>query len=137
MIRKDLDVKLSWFSWENWKEAVERGYLPVLAIVNPKTHKNTPVHFPLLAPRVNPIYEREEQLDMYWDHLHGTINPWRVLNTFDVLSHLSCSSGIMVLTEKEIDPFRELLGMYLDGILDHKITEYEWGRGNSELLADI
>ena len=128
-MRKDLCVCLSWMSDENWRRAIEIGFLPILAINHPRNFEGTQIHFPDLAPKMKylkKIEDIEEAKDMYWDSLSRVVSPWKTLHTFDILAHLSSASGVMIFTERKEDPFREILGQYLDGILNFKIREYEW-----------
>ena len=128
-MRKDLDVKLSWMSEENWEKFINLGYLPILAIRHPYNFYKTPIHFPELAAIKKKDLDLEETKDGFWDFLVSKVNPWKLLNKFDVLAHLASASGVIILTEKEEDPFRELLGKFLNcGILENPITEYESGR---------
>lgn len=127
-MRKELKVKMSWLSKDNWEKLIDSGYLPVLAISHPRRFGKTQIHFPELSFKLKHYKSLEEAKDIYWDMLSEKVNPWKILNTFDVLAHLACASGVVILTDRENDPFREVLGKFLDGILDEKITEYEWDR---------
>lgn len=129
-MRKELKVKMSWLSKENWDNLINEGYLPVLAIKHPKRYMKTPIHFQDLAFKQKPYESLEESKDIYWDMLTEKVNPWKILNTFDILAHLAGATGIVILTEKKDDPFRGILGKFLDGFLDEKITEYDWNREN-------
>lgn len=133
-MRKDLNVKLSWMSEDNWNSLIEAGYLPVLAINHPRHNSGTRVHFPELAPKMKVLRKFENPGEEYYRWLSEKINKWEILHTIDILAHLACASGVVILTEKEDDPFRSILGEYLDGVLDNKITEYEWpGRDDREV----
>lgn len=133
-MRKDLNVKLSWMSEDNWNSLIEAGYLPVLAINHPRHNSGTRVHFPELAPKMKILRKFENPGEEYYRWLSEKINKWEILHTVDILAHLACADGVVILTEKEDDPFRSILGEFLDGVLDNKITEYEWpGRDNREM----
>lgn len=133
-MRKDLNVKLSWMSEDNWNSLIEAGYLPVLAINHPRHNSGTRVHFPQLAPKMKILRKFENPGEEYYRWLSEKINKWEILHTIDILAHLACASGVVILTEKEDDPFRSILGEFLDGVLDNKITEYEWpGRDDREV----
>lgn len=133
-MRKDLNVKLSWMSEDNWNSLIEAGYLPVLAINHPRHNSGTRVHFPELAPKMKVLRKFENPGEEYYRWLSEKINKWEILHTIDILAHLACASGVVILTEKEDDPFRSILGEFLDGVLDNKITEYEWpGRDDREV----
>lgn len=133
-MRKDLNVKLSWMSEDNWNSLIEAGYLPVLAINHPRHNSGTRVHFPELAPKMKVLRKFENPGEEYYRWLSEKINKWEILHTVDILAHLACASGVVILTEKEDDPFRSILGEFLDGVLDNKITEYEWpGRDDREV----
>lgn len=133
-MRKDLNVKLSWMSEDNWNSLIEAGYLPVLAINHPRHNSGTRVHFPELAPKMKVLRKFENPGEEYYRWLSEKINKWEILHTIDILAHLACASGVVILTEKEDDPFRSILGEFLDGVLDNKITEYEWpGRDDREM----
>lgn len=133
-MRKDLNVKLSWMSEDNWNSLIEAGYLPVLAINHPRHNSGTRVHFPELAPKMKVLRKFENPGEEYYRWLSERINKWEILHTIDILAHLACASGVVILTEKEDDPFRSILGEFLDGVLDNKITEYEWpGRDDREV----
>lgn len=133
-MRKDLNVKLSWMSEDNWNSLIEAGYLPVLAINHPRHNSGTRVHFPELAPKMKVLRKFENPEEEYYRWLSEKINKWEILHTIDILAHLACASGVVILTEKEDDPFRSILGEFLDGVLDNKITEYEWpGRDDREV----
>lgn len=133
-MRKDLNVKLSWMSEDNWNSLIEDGYLPVLAINHPRHNSGTRVHFPELAPKMKVLRKFENPGEEYYRWLSEKINKWEILHTIDILAHLACASGVVILTEKEDDPFRSILGEFLDGVLDNKITEYEWpGRDDREV----
>lgn len=133
-MRKDLNVKLSWMSEDNWNSLIEAGYLPVLAINHPRHNSGTRVHFPELAPKMKILRKFENPEEEYYRWLSEKINKWEILHTVDILAHLACADGVVILTEKEDDPFRSILGEFLDGVLDNKITEYEWpGRDDREV----
>lgn len=120
-MRKNLNLKTSWYSKENWEEVIKNGYLPILAIRNPETHKGTPIHFPQLSPRYN--------LQEYREYLEERVVAWKIINSFDVLSHLSCAPvGVVLMTNHKEDPYREVLGDYLGSYLDTEVTEYEYSR---------
>ena len=136
-MRKDLNVKLSWMSEDNWKFFIEQGFLPILAINHPRHNSGTRVHFPELAPKMKVLRKFENPGEEYYNWLSEKVNKWEILHTLDVLAHLASASGVIILTEKEDDPFRKILGAFLDGILDEKITEYEWDREDSRNLDDI
>lgn len=127
-MRKKLNVKMSWMSEENFENAIKLGYLPILAVNHPKRFRGTKIHFPELAPKVKDFKELplEEAKNEYLKALKSLGNPWKILNKFDLLAHLSSASGIMILTEKEKDPYREVLSTYFNGILDSDIVDYEW-----------
>lgn len=136
-MRKDLDVKLSWMSEENWQDLINDGYLPVLAINHPKHHGGTRIHFPELAPKIKYLKDSENPGRDYYARLSENVNKWEILHILDVLAHLACADGVVILTEKENDPYRKILGEFLDGVLDNKITEYEWHREDNRNLDDF
>lgn len=135
-MRKNLDVKLSWMSDENWDAFIEAGYLPILAINHPGHHGGTRIHFPELAPKMRVLRKFDDPLREYQNWITENINKHEVLRIIDILAHLACADGVVILTEKEDDPFRVVLGEFLDGILDNKITEYEWPGRDSRDMAD-
>lgn len=130
------NVKLSWLSEDNWKNLIEAGYLPVLAINYPNRFKNTAIHFPELAPNLESLRTSKPEFN-YLKGLYQNVNRRHLFRIFDVLTHLACADGIVVLTEKEDDPYRKILGKFLAEGLENGASEYEWDRGNSENLADI
>lgn len=136
-MRKDLNVKLSWMSEDNWNSLIEAGYLPVLAINHPRHNSGTRVHFPELAPKMKVLRKFENPGEEYYRWLSEKINKWEILHTIDILAHLACASGVVILTEKEEDPFRSILGEFLDGVLDNKITEYEWPGRDDRKMDDL
>lgn len=134
-MRKRLNVKLSWLSEDNWKNLIEAGYLPVLAINCPTRFRGTAIHFPELAP--NPSKSENPEMD-YLKELYTNVDRSKIVKKFNILSHLARSRGrIVVLTEEENDPYRKILGKFLEGGLDNGATEYEWTRENSGNLADL
>lgn len=123
-MRKNLDLKLSWYSPENWETLIEDGYLPILAIQSPKLLQGTPIHFPELSPKGG------NDLPGYKEYLENKIRGWKIVNSLDVLSHISnATKGVVVLTNHQEDPFRETLGKYLGKFLTSEVTEYEYNRG--------
>lgn len=123
-MRKNLKVKLSWYSPENLKILVDDGYLPIFAIASPEVYKGTPIHLPVIAPRVKDLSVQE-----YKSYLENRVIAWKVINSMDVLSHVSCApKGVVILTDLEKDPYREVLGKFLGGYLSEEVTEYEYDR---------
>lgn len=123
-MRKNLNLKLSWYTPENLNTLIEDGYLPVFVMKNPAVYKGTPIHFPKLVPHGKNITEEE-----YRNYLEKEIVAWKIINSFDVLSHVSCApKGVVLLTSTKDDPFRKILGEYLGRYLENKITEYEYNR---------
>lgn len=119
-MRKNLNLKLSWYTPENWDKLIEDGYLPVLAIESPEIFYGTPIHFPELMPH-------EISLEEYQSYLERRIVSWKIINTFNVLFHVSCApKGIVILTSKEDDRYRGVLGKYLGRYLETEPTEYEY-----------
>ena len=133
MTKKDLNIKLSWFSKENWTKFVELGFLPILAFKNPKRYKGTPIHFPELSTEFPGKCKDEEMKDIFWDILSKEISSWKLLHTFDILSHLTRTDNIIILTPYKEDHLRETLGDFLSKLLGMDIKEYEWDRGEGEL----
>lgn len=119
-MRKNLNLKLSWYTPENWEKLIESGYLPILAIETPDRFRGTPIHFPKLAPKRLGTTE-------YKDYLEEKIKPWKILNSMDVLSHVSCApKGVVILTSTKDDPYRKILGEYLESYLESEVSEYEY-----------
>lgn len=129
-MRKKLNVALTWMSEENWEASISLGYLPVLVMNHPKRFSGSPIHFPELSPRLKDLEMEniEESKDLYYDYLVSSVTPWKFLNTLDVLGHLACSSGIMIFTDSKDDPYREVLGSFLDNLLESNVREYDWSR---------
>lgn len=136
-MRKDLDVKLSWLSKENLEYFINQGYLPILAVYRPFRYGGTQIHFPWLAPNPNFLRAFDCPEDAYFGYLSENVNKRRTLKAFDTLAHLACASGIILMTEKEDDPYRFILGEFLDGVLNYPIREYEWDREEDRDLADF
>lgn len=123
-MRKNLNLHVSWYSPENMETLIEDGYLPLLAIGKPEVYQSTPIHFPFIAPRVKNL-----SLSEYQEYLNTRVTAWRLINTFDVLSHVSCAPrGVVILTDLEDDPYREILREYLDLHLETEVREYEYNR---------
>lgn len=123
-MRKNINLLVSWYSPENMKSLIEDGYLPLLAIGKPEVYSGTPIHFPFLAPRVKDLSPQE-----YKDYLNTRVTAWRLINTFDILSHVSCApQGVVILTDLKDDPYREILREYLNYHLETDVTEYEYHR---------
>lgn len=121
-MRKNLNLKTSWYTSENWNSLIEDGFLPVLAIQSPETHKGTPIHFPEIAPRTKDLDTQE-----FLRYLEKKVSARKIINSFDILSHISCApKGVVLLTDKQDDPYREILREYLGRYLDSEITEYEY-----------
>lgn len=121
-MRKNLNLKLSWYSPDNLKKLVEDGYLPVLAIDKPEVYAGTPIHFRQIAPRV-----KELSLKEYKDYLESVIKSWKIVNSFDVLCHVSCApNGVVILTDQKEDPYREILGKFLGKYMGSELKEYEY-----------
>lgn len=120
-MRKKLNLKTSWYSKENWDRVIEDGYLPLLAIKDPETHKNTPIHFPKLAPRVKDLTVEE-----YENYLNTEVIKWKLLNTFDVLKHLASASGVVLFTDLKDDPYREALRNSLSKSIENGVSEYDY-----------
>ena len=114
------EIKLSWLSKENWDKAIEDGFLPILAVFKPRRFWKTPIHFPELSPKKYETEDLEEAKDLYWNDL-TEVDIRRIYHKFDVLAHLASSSGIMIFTCPEKDPFREVLGQYLSTTLGQEI----------------
>ena len=120
-MRKNLNLKLSWYTPENWDKVIKDEYLPVLAVRDPKSFKGTPIHFPELAPKRN-LTSTE-----FMEYLQKRISYWKILNSFDVLSHVASSKGVVLFTDTQEDQFRVVLRDYFQCFLDTEITEYEYG----------
>ena len=71
-MRKDLNVKLSWMSEDNWKFFIEQGFLPILAINHPRHNSGTRVHFPELAPKMKVLRKFENPGEEYYNWLRET-----------------------------------------------------------------
>lgn len=116
-MRKNLNLKTSWYTPENWEILINSGYLPVLAIHSPETHKGTAIHFPKIAPL------REVSQKEYRIYLEENIESWKLIVSLDTLSHVACApEGVVILTDLEDDPYRKVLGEFLG------IEEYEYDR---------
>ena len=123
-MRKNLELKLSWYSLKNWEDLIKAGYLPILAIHTPKIFKGTPIHYPQISPRV-----KDFSLQEYKDYLKEKVIGWKIINTLEVLSHVSCApKGVVILTDTMNDPYRSVLGEYLGEYLNQEVTEYEYNR---------
>ena len=107
------EIRLSWLSDENWDEAISQGFLPILAIKYPPRFFKTQIHFPELIHNEYQTTDLEEAKDLYWNDLQD-LNKKRIIRKLSVLSHIAnASSGIMIFTELQEDPYREVLGQFL------------------------
>lgn len=107
------EIKLSWLSDENWENSISQGFLPILAIKYPPKFFKTQIHFPELTSNDYQTTDLEEAKDLYWNDLQD-LNKKQIIRKLSVLSHLSCAySGVMIFTENQDDPYREVLSQFL------------------------
>lgn len=120
-MRKNLNLKLSWYTPENWEKVIKDGYLPILAIREPESFRGTPIHFPELAPKSKTLNSTE-----FMEYLRKRVSYWKILNSFDILSHVASSSGVVIFTDTQEDQYRVVLRDYFQCFLDTEVSEYEY-----------
>lgn len=104
-------IKTACYTKENWEEVLDSGFLPILATKNSDLYYHTPIHMPELAPTDNEG-DIEEKKDLYWDSL-TRVKLGKTLKTLDILAHLSCSQGCVVMVDPKYEEYLEVLESWL------------------------